>query len=85
MQNDAHRRGDADVLAIATTSDPSCEPPNGELGADPCAGAMRSPEMNRKSLLPGATGDRKPSLAKAGFSAVAAGTGDLHANLVSSQ
>ena len=53
------------------------EPVNGDCSAGCCAPVCRSPEMKRKSLLLGATGERKASLDNDGLSA-AAGTGDLH-------
>jgi hypothetical protein len=59
------------------TSDAIGEPLNCEVET-PGAG-MRSPEMKRKSLLPGATGERKASLLRGGFSADAADAGDVQA------
>jgi hypothetical protein len=78
---ESHRRGEAAVFASATTSDAIGDPVKGDGGAGPNAGISRSPDMNRKSLFPGATGDRRASLERAGFSAVAAGTGDLQESL----
>ena len=40
----------------------------GDCGAEPAEGECLSPEMNLKSLCPGAIGDRSASLARAGFS-----------------
>lgn len=60
------------------TSDAPGEAPKGDCGAAPMGGGMRSPVIKRKSLLPGATGERSASLLSAGFSPEAAETGDAH-------
>ena len=73
-----HRRGDAVVFSPATTSFAIGDPVKGDCGADEHDGIALSPAMKRKSLLPGATGERSASLARAGFSNVDACTGDLH-------
>lgn len=75
----AHLRGDAAAeLPIATAFVAIGDPVNGDCAAGLCATGCRSPEMNRNSLLLGATGDRIASLARDGLSATGDGTGDLH-------
>lgn len=73
----AHLLGDADAPAYcAMTSAAPGDVWNGDCGAEPAAGVCLSPDMNRNILLPGATGDLKASLLRAGLSVVD-GTGDL--------
>lgn len=74
----AHLLGDAEAPAYGVmTSAPPGEVWNGDCGAEPAAGVCLSPDMNLNILFPGATGDRRASLFKAGLS-VGDGTGDLH-------
>lgn len=75
MRSRAHLLGDA-RMACCAGSIAIGDVSKGDCGAEPAAGVCRSPEMNRKSLVPGATGDRSASLLKAGRS-VGADTGDL--------
>lgn len=73
----AHLLGDADAPAYcAITSAAPGDVWNGDCGAEPAAGVCLSPDMNLNILLPGATGDLKASLLRAGLS-VGDGTGDL--------
>jgi hypothetical protein len=74
-ESKAHLRGDAAVFDIDAMSDAIGEPLNCDVVV-PGAG-MRSPEMKRKSLMPGATGERNASLLRAGFSPEVTDAGDV--------
>lgn len=79
---DSYLRGEADVLGwFATTSDPTGDVWKGDCAAEPAAGVCRSPDIKRNILLPGATGDLRASLFRAGCLSVGEGMGDLHSRV----